>query len=182
MINHDEFDPEKWKPNYWNPAFANRLPNDTFWAAKKVMAFTDEHIRAAVEQARYSDPEDTAALTEYLIARRDKVGEVYFAQVLPLDEFRLSDGQLEFEDLAVKYGLVPNRVYTVEWSRFNNESDTLDRMAEGTSLSIPDEARAASLGSHFAATIRGESENQSVTIYLRTERGGHRIVGVERTW
>ena len=182
MINHDEFDPEKWKPNYWNPAFANRLPNDTFWAAKKVMAFSDEHIRAAVEQARYSDPEDTAALTEYLIARRDKIGEVYFARVLPVDEFRLSDGQLEFEDLAVKYGLVPNRVYTVEWSRFNNETDTLERIGEGTSFSVPDEARAASLGSYFTATIRGDSENQSVAIYMRTERGGHRIVGVERTW
>ncbi len=102
--------------------------------------------------------------------------------MLPLDEFRLSNGQLEFEDLAVKYGFVPNRVYTVEWSRFSNDSDTLERIDESTSFSIPDETRDALVGSYFAATIRSESENQSVVIYMRAERGGHRIVGIERTW
>ena len=33
-------------------AFENRLPDDTFWAAKQVMAFTDEEIRAIVQHRR----------------------------------------------------------------------------------------------------------------------------------
>ncbi len=39
------FDPEKWTTEYEIAPFANRLPDDTFWAAKQVMAFTDEEIR-----------------------------------------------------------------------------------------------------------------------------------------
>src|SRR5262249_8313330 len=39
------FDPNEWKPDYPNSAFASRLPDDEFWAAKQVMAFTDDDIR-----------------------------------------------------------------------------------------------------------------------------------------
>ncbi|MCZ2154502.1 MAG: hypothetical protein LC114_11480, partial [Bryobacterales bacterium] len=39
------FDPETWRPEYINPAFHNALPDDTFWAAKQVMALTDDQIR-----------------------------------------------------------------------------------------------------------------------------------------
>ena len=50
------FRPDSWVPDYPNPAFLNRLPDDEFWAAKQVMAFTDEQIRAIVKVAEYSDP------------------------------------------------------------------------------------------------------------------------------
>src|SRR5713101_2087260 len=33
------FDPERWVPEYPNPAFLNRLPDDEFWGAKLVTAF-----------------------------------------------------------------------------------------------------------------------------------------------
>ena len=42
------FDPAKWTTTEQVPPFANRLPDDTFWAARQVMAFTDEEIRAIV--------------------------------------------------------------------------------------------------------------------------------------
>ena len=45
----ETFDPEEWTPLYELAPFANRLPDDTFWAARQVMAFTDEDIRAIVE-------------------------------------------------------------------------------------------------------------------------------------
>jgi hypothetical protein len=32
------FDPETWTPNYWTAPQKNRLPDDLYWAAKKVMA------------------------------------------------------------------------------------------------------------------------------------------------
>jgi hypothetical protein len=43
------FDPPKWKPRVPNPAFLRARPDDTFWAARRVMAFTDDMIRAAVK-------------------------------------------------------------------------------------------------------------------------------------
>ena len=45
------FDPDHWRNNYPNPAFRNRLPDDEFWAAKHVMRFTDEEIRAPLADA-----------------------------------------------------------------------------------------------------------------------------------
>jgi hypothetical protein len=40
------FDAEQWHSNYQNTAFELRTPGDTYWAAKKVMAFSDNAIRA----------------------------------------------------------------------------------------------------------------------------------------
>ena len=45
------FDPEKWVPNYPNRAFDQRTLEDEYWAAKIVMSFTDDDIRAIVETA-----------------------------------------------------------------------------------------------------------------------------------
>ena len=55
-IDYETFDPERWTTNYRIAPFVNRLPDDTFWAAKLVMAFTDEDIRAIVSTGQYSDP------------------------------------------------------------------------------------------------------------------------------
>ncbi len=47
-FDYETFDPEKWEPNYEMAPFANRLPDDTFWAARKVAALTNEDIEALV--------------------------------------------------------------------------------------------------------------------------------------
>ena len=54
-LEYETFDPENWRNNYPNPAFDLRTPGDTYWAAKKVMSFSDEAIRAIVETGQYSD-------------------------------------------------------------------------------------------------------------------------------
>ena len=71
----DAFEPETWKPEYPNPAFANMRPDDAFWAARIVARFGDDAIRAIVEKARYTDPRATEYMTATLIKRRDKVLE-----------------------------------------------------------------------------------------------------------
>ncbi len=134
MLLTDPLNPESWKPNYPNPAFQNRLPDDNFWAARKVMAFTDEEIRAIVREGRYSNPEDEEAVSTYLINRRDRIGQVYFSQVLPLDRFRVEDSVLDFEDLAARYGFRPGREFTVQWFEFDNASDTHSSIAGGDSF------------------------------------------------
>ena len=54
------FDPERWVPEYPNPAFLNRLPDDEFWAARLVTAFTDEEIRAIVSMGQRPMPRHRA--------------------------------------------------------------------------------------------------------------------------
>jgi hypothetical protein len=67
------FDPEGWRPYLPNPAYDERTERDMRWGARIVAAFTDDHIRAAVEQGKYTDPRATEYLTGILIERRDKL-------------------------------------------------------------------------------------------------------------
>ena len=69
------FDPEKWTTEYELAPFANRLPDDTYWAAKQVMAFTDEEIRALVARDSIATRMRKHGSLECLIARRDRLDE-----------------------------------------------------------------------------------------------------------
>jgi hypothetical protein len=176
------FEPEKWKPNYPNPAFDNRLPDDTFWAAKQVMAFTDAQIRALVKTGEYSDPAAPEWIARCLIERRDKIGRAYFARVLPLDRFEVREGRLEFENLTAKYGFGHPPRYTIRWLRFDNQSHRLDPLGAPAAFAIPREVAESRAGEYFAAEIQGAQPGKTVMVYLRGKSGGPEVVGVERTW
>jgi hypothetical protein len=72
-IESEHFDPRGWRPDYPNPAFDDRTERDVRWGARIVGGFRDEHIRAAVARARYSDPAAAEYLTRVLIERRDRL-------------------------------------------------------------------------------------------------------------
>ena len=182
LFDYRTFEPEKWKPNYPITAFRNRLPDDTFWAAQKVMAFTDEQIRAIVKLAQFSDPDTEAWLAMCLIERRNKIGKTYFARVLPLHGFRVHGSRLEFDDLEVRYGFVPSRDYTFRWSRFDNLAETHSPLEGATTALLPGEIESAPTGSYFAAEITGEDKAKTVTVYLRKRSGDIQVVGIDRTW
>lgn len=186
LINWEAFDAEEWRPNYPNPAFQNRLPDDNFWAAKKVMAFSTEQIRAIVRTGQYSDAADEELVVRYLNERRFRIGRKYFRQVLPLDEFRIEGGHLKFEDLAVKYDIEPPREYAAQWSRFDNRAQTHEPLAgAGAGFTLPAAIADAPAGSYFAAAITAPGEkstSKNVVVYLRKESSGVQVVGVERNW
>jgi hypothetical protein len=77
------FDPLHWRPDYPNPAFDERTVRDVRWGARIVAAFTDEHIRAAVDAAHYSDPRAVEYLTRVLIERRDKIARAWLGPQAP---------------------------------------------------------------------------------------------------
>ncbi len=179
MVEFPTFEPEDWKPNYPTTAFVNRLPDDEYWAAKKVMAFGDKHIREAVKLAKYSDPAATKLLGDYIIGRRDRIGEVYFQKVLALDDFRIEGGRLEFEDLAVKHGFAERREYSVGWSVFDNQRETSTGIDGASGFALP--AQTKSPG-YYSATITADDPAKTVVVYLRVAGSGSEIVGIERTW
>lgn len=174
----DVFDPERWRANYPNPAFLNRLPDDAFWAAKKVMAFRDDQIRALVETGEYSDPQAVDWITKQLIVRRDKIGRAFFQDVLPLDEFAVRNNRLEFTDLAARYGFTAPRTFQVRWFRFDNHSREKTPVP-GASFEVPATLRAP--GAYATAEIRGTDPAKMVDVYLRYREGQWEVVGVERT-
>jgi hypothetical protein len=84
FIEADAFDPEGWRPDYPNPAFDERTERDMRWGAKILAGFSDAHIRAAVEQAKFSDPRATDEMTRVLIARRDKLVRRWLGAATPV--------------------------------------------------------------------------------------------------
>ena len=51
-FEYKTFEPDKWVTDAEIAPFANRLPDDTYWAAKRVMAFSNDDIRALVQHGR----------------------------------------------------------------------------------------------------------------------------------
>jgi hypothetical protein len=170
------FDPITWTPEYPNPAFDNRLPEDTFWAARQVMRFSDDDIRAIVETGKYSDPEAARYVADTIIARRDAVGRAYLSQPLGLDNIRIDDGRIAFDDLAVHYGYAKEPKYEYRWSVFDNNAERKTPIAGARSAAIP-------AGSHSYTAVDivvPGNENRQVTIYLKRAPRGFKIVGIDR--
>jgi hypothetical protein len=168
-----QFNPEKWVPEYPNPAFLNRLPDDEFWAAKQVMAFTDDDIKAIVDTGEYSDPKAAAYVAECLIKRRDKIGKVYYDKVLPLDQFAIRNGSLAWKDLA------GNSTFAIQWHRFNNETEVRTPIAGATTARMPDFGSSQYLCAEF---IQLRNRAHKVLVYLRSRGGSTEIVGIDREW
>jgi hypothetical protein len=184
QFESDTFDPPRWSSIERLAPFENRLPDDEFWGAKQVVAFTDDDIRALVSTGEYSDPAAAEWIARTLIARRDKIRRYYFANVLPLDAFRIENGQLAFDDLGGRYGLAgtaPN--YTARWFRLVNDTGALVPLQAGDSLQVPIEV-ARDPGGYYAARIERVDEDlgREVTVYVRAGNREHHVVGVERGW
>jgi hypothetical protein len=171
----EKFEPAKWLPEYPNPAFSNMLPDDAFWAAKQVMAFSDEDIRAIVATGEYSDPRVQHSIAESLIKRRDKIGRTFFSAILPLDDFMVWDGRLAFNDLEIQHGIKAERPYKFQWFEFDKDSDRRSAIAGAVSATVP-EAQLA----FMACQITSDKQSQAVEVYVRRKTG--EVVGVARTW
>jgi hypothetical protein len=180
------FEPEKWKSLYDAAPFANRLPDDAFWAARQVAAFTDEDIRAIVQVAEYSDPEAERWIVDCLIERRNRIARAYFATVLPLDAIAVRGSELTFVDLAVQHRHVPPRRYRADWLIYDDKAGKPSAVlgSTGDDQPIPTAAMNVPVGSYVLAhiTAEGGAPGMAVGLYLRRETDGLRVVGIDREW
>jgi len=180
----EAFRAEEWTADTHFVTWANRLPDDLYWGAKLVMSFTDEEIRAIVNMGGYTDPRTPSWISEALITRRDKIGRAFFAHVLPLDNFRIENGRLAFDDMMEVYGFAGPRELTGAWYEFDNivERSTFIAFDENDQFVVPDDLVIAAVGSYFSVNIEGDTPGMNVIVYLRRESGGLEVVGVERNW
>jgi hypothetical protein len=179
LFESEVFDPDKWVPEYPNPAFLNSLPDDDFWMAKQIVNLKDEEIRAIVKSAQYSDPRAAEWVTKCLIERRDKIGRSAFAKVLPVDRFELRNGRLEWTDLAAESGLGKALEITIHWAAFDNKSGTSQPIAGENSPHLP---QLNGDGYRLALLQSASRPSQAVRVYVRIRGNETQIVGVERTW
>jgi hypothetical protein len=178
------FDPDRWSPTERLAAFENRLPDDEYWGAKQVAAFTDEDIATIVSTGGYSDPEAAAWIVKTLIERRNRIATTYFRKVLPLDNFRVDGGTLRFDDLGAAHGVDDGpATYTARWFRFDNQTGDVTPLG-AESFAVPRDVRDAEDGRYFAVRIESNrrTREMNVTAYLRTRAGKQEVVGIERGW
>ena len=184
------FRPERWKPEYPNPAFDNARPEDLFWGARCVMAFSDETILEVSRTAAFSDPEATAYMAQTLITRRDKIGQFWLNVVLPVVDFELTaDGALTFRNIAVESKTATaGRGYKVAWARFDNTTGTATAVGEPQVITETRAAapREALSGDFVQATLTGDHPTHTgwatpTTVVFRRAGATWTLVGVDRT-
>jgi len=185
------FDPLTWKPRVPTAAFLRARDDDSFWAARRVMAFSDEMIRAAVKTGQYSDPQAAQHLGDMLIARRNKIGRAYLNAINPVVNVTLDEtGTLAFENAAVSAGVAaaPGGGYVIQWARYDNNTGATTPIGASTAAATLATPAPAALPSERGAYVKVEiravqppnpSWGAPVTAYFK-RTGGWTLVGLER--
>jgi hypothetical protein len=186
-IEADFFRPERWKPEYPNPAFERMQPADAFWAARIVSRFSDAMIRAIVRTGRFSDAAAERYLADTVIRRRDKVVAHYFRAVNPLAEFAVTrggDGALEFRNLGEEAGLAGVDAYEYRWFALDNRTGDLRPLGEARSSATRRLPVPASGEEFLMVRIRTRALERawmkSVDVYIRARTAPPAVVGIER--
>ena len=203
-VKSEVFDPDEWKAAWDNPAFFAMTEADGYWAAKIVSAFTDAHIRAAVETGELPSAELEDTLTEVISLRRDRVVQRYFSSVTPLEEARVEGSRgggftLSFEDLGLDRGVWQPGATHYAWS-LSHPARGIDASgeaparagAQSLAITVPAGASAAELeGEEALAQLRvlavrdvyhmDDEEPRAATVWLRWDgrAGAYQVVGLE---
>ncbi len=181
------FDPRKWRPQTPTTAYMELREDDAFWAARRVAAFTDDLIRAAVHFGQISDPAAEKYLADVLIERREKVKSSYLTQVNPIVNPRLDATGLTFENAAVAGGVAKGTMaYRGSWMLFDNATGATKPLAETKSPTTTMAAPPGLPASGFVAVdLAVDSDTyptwkQPVRAYFRRDGGGWKLIGFDR--
>jgi hypothetical protein len=187
-----EFDPNKWKPRVPTAAFVRARADDNFWAARRVMAFSDEMLRAVASAGQYHDEGAAKLLADVLIQRRDKIGQAYLNAINPVINPALdASDTLTFQNAAVEARMAnePASGYTVRWFTFDNATGNATAIGSPTATTDRRVKAPASLpsasGAFVKVQIAGTDPSHApwaapVDVYFRRGASGWVLVGVER--
>jgi hypothetical protein len=186
----DGFDAASWRPHYPNASFDNLQPEDAFWAARIVAAFTPEVLAAIVAKAEFSDPNVVDYMTGTLVRRRELVLRSWLDAVLPIvDPHIAPDRVLRFANAAVDAGITsPPDGYGVAWFRFDNIGRIhrwvgYSRASADGVAAVPADRLEGSqyIGVDIRASHREHAQwRNPVRIYFRAQPNGWTTVGIDR--
>lgn len=190
------FSPPLWKPVLPLVAFDYMDNADAFWAARLVMSFTEEQIRAAVRQGQLSDRQAEDFIVRTLVERQRKIGMYGFSVTSPLNAFRImktgGEQVLAFDDLAQKHGFTDpaGTCYAHTFARLGEKS-YLGRPRSFRGHSIPlgelmkwaepvDDPKAVFTVAIVARRAEPGFAERWVKVYLGRESGEFKLLGWER--
>lgn len=174
----ERFDPEAWRPNYWNGAFEAMDEHDAAWMARIIARFDRAAIEALAELGRWSDPRVPERLTEVLSGRRERVLERYLTRLSPLTAPTVEGRRLCLEDRAVTSGLRPRASRRYRVDRFSDGvwlTAPVSPRDGGVCTALP--ARSEYVVLRFTAATDDRDPPRSARVHLHTGR----VVGLERT-
>jgi hypothetical protein len=173
-------------------AFVRARADDNFWAARRVMAFSDDLIRAIASAGQYHDEAAAKLLADVLIQRRDKIGTAYLNAINPAVNFALDGSDtLTFQNAAVEARVAnePASGYTISWFTFDNATGNTTAIGSPTATTDRRAKAPASLPSATGAIVKVQIAATDpahapwaapVDAYFRRGTSGWALVGVER--
>lgn len=183
------FDPASWRPELPNPAFEQRTPEDTFWAASILARIQPLHIRAAVQAGAYTERGAADYIVETLLARREKLLEYGFRGFVELDRPRATGTTLQLDNLRALGNLPaagPFR-YTIRWNRTRAGDRVLEQgnlATEGMLISIDLSSVLEKHGDALAddpfLSIELARNGRRLTVHLRVVKRQIIPIAVER--
>ena len=185
------FRPERWKPEYPNPAFDNARPDDLFWGAAAVVAITDEAILevgphggvhgSGSDGVHDADPDHAPRQDRAALAERGVAGRRLHAD---------ADGTFTFSNIAVESKAATRGAgYTVAWAtlrQHDRHGHDRRRAADHDRASQPAAPpRARSPASSCRSTVTGKHRDHPgwslpCRVVFRKQSAGWKLVGVER--
>ena len=189
-IEGKQFDPRTWAAQTPTTAYLELRADDAFWAARRVMAFSDEMIRAVVHTGEFSDPVAERHLGDVIIQRRDVIGRTYLPAINPIVNPRLdASNVLSFDNAAVSFGFADApAAYRARWSRFDNATGATESVGEtrgqDARLSAPAGLPTAP-DTYLEVDIAAESSQhpswaEPIRTFFRRTSQGWTLVGLER--
>ena len=165
--------------------------DDAFWAARRVAAFTDDLIRAAVHTGEFSDPAAEKYLGDVLIKRRDKIASIYLTAVNPIVVPAAGCEQpVDVRERGRRgwRGERRRRPTAPRGARFDNATGETRPLSETQSATTTIEAPSGlptAAGSFIEVDISADSDahptwKQPIRTYFRRGGDGWKLVGLER--
>ena len=183
------FEPDKWKNEYPNPAFSRMTERDGAWMARILAHFTPQRVEALARMADFTDPGATAYLASVLEGRLERILERYLTRLSPIGDLHVEGGdQLCGVDWAQRRMVreATSFRYTAGWSNGGAlPVATRDRAA--ICVTLPHVARdggsADDAAERYVGVTIGDGVARGALVARLYDLGpsrGYRLVGVER--
>lgn len=183
--DHATWNPARWSAHLTNAAFRHMRPDDTFWAASKLVAISDEMIKAAVAEGQFGDPPSEEFLAKAISQRRTRILQTFLPAVNPIVDPAIASGRLTFGNLAVSAGMAAAPTgYRAAWSTFDNATGETKAIGatEGANspLTTPELPAGGFIKVEISARGGPESWAKPISVYFRKKGADWSLVGLER--